>query len=158
MVLLNLKWLQDYRGPYFFFKHFFFWVWYDPHLTYFGKPSKVKLFWEVVGTKKPDCVWPWTTIQSRSVQAQSNPKNKHFALFLYPFKVNPSLFLASAYLSLPHACWCLWSCYWLFHHAVFCHFHLYVLIPAGHDSPSKFWKQSVSGYQKLKAKLRKNIK
>ncbi len=32
------------KRPQFIFQIFIFWVWYDPHLTYFGWPSKVKLF------------------------------------------------------------------------------------------------------------------
>ena len=40
---LALK-LNVLKRPQLIFQIFFSWVWYDPHLTYFGWPSKVKLF------------------------------------------------------------------------------------------------------------------
>ncbi len=49
------------KRPQFIFQIFFSWVWYDPRLTYFGWPSKVKLFWEVLD-------WTWVSFGPSKVK------------------------------------------------------------------------------------------
>ena len=102
------------RGHNLFFQIFLSWVWYDPHLTYLWRPSNVKLFRVLGGRNLSKKVQPWNITQSRSIQGQPNPKNKHLILFLWPLMYILAFFFIkfeNVYNLLPFAIY--WHCHFI---------------------------------------------